>query len=908
MRIWNRPAALLAAVLASWVVSACSTPPEPSAGGASITIAASQALSSADVALVRVEVSGPGVATPLSLDLAREGEGWGGTLEGIPAGQRTFEAFAADASGQVLFKGRAGPVLVVGGSSVSVVLVLQSLSVPPAYSNAAPLIDALTASVAQVAPDGTVDLALQAHDPDGDALSVTWSASGGAFSAADAPVTRWTAPGTEGDQVLTATVTDARGLSAQLTVPVRVAPRRPTGSAVVSATLSTWPQVTAMTAVPSRVVESQPVALTAAAYDEDGDALQYYWYAQDCWGWFDNAYSARTNFYPYWVYPGWQCRLTVQVSDGKGGVNTGTVVLAAGSGTQVNFAPELLSFDQSAKDAVPGEQVTLAVSARDPEGSLLRFSWTATAGALLEQRDDAGASTVTWRAPGCMSGPVSVVATVTDVTGLAATQTFEVAAREPTDCSASGVTGTQQTVYVQEDGTEQVVPADLTRASPAAVVPRADGSGYDTLFGEGHADGTFVIPEVPQGGYFLKSGTSYYWQTARVLDLGRGDMGRPDAAPASTGTRLQLAVSGMSPWTWSDDLQLSAPNAGLGYAIPACASGVWYPDEGQTAWSWDFDYVTAVTGCNGRAPLLDASRGDVTYVTQLAGRTLDASGNWTMAEVRNGARVSFTLADGVQNTLQATLAPLEVTGSATFDLRTRRLEAFAAQAHPSASLIAATGATLSTLPRSAQYGQSGGYPDLAMLNATNTGLEDVVQAAAFANPYPAHWKRSAHAVAAAVLPLSEVLPDGSRSRARNVYPVVQVYEPAEGSGPVLLDPQVSAPRSLQVSGLPVTEHHEAVGAQPVLAWGAPETGTPTHYTVRLYSLTGGSATVQPTRRLVARIVTPDTSLQLPLELQPGVTYYAIVAAQWEPGWSAERPFANGERAHVAEAVTQTFRR
>jgi hypothetical protein len=94
----------------------------------------------------------------------------------------------------------------------------------PDVPNATPVIDQTFQSADTVAADGTVDVLVVAHDPEGTALSFTWSASGGTLgtptTSASQSEVLWTAPASGGPFTLTAVVKDAGGVQATQTFTV----------------------------------------------------------------------------------------------------------------------------------------------------------------------------------------------------------------------------------------------------------------------------------------------------------------------------------------------------------------------------------------------------------------------------------------------------------------------------------------------------------------------------------------------------------------------------------------------------------------------------------------------------------------------------------------------------------------
>jgi hypothetical protein len=77
-------------------------------------------------------------------------------------------------------------------------------------TNRSPTISSLTANPTSVSPGAVSTITCTASDPDGDTLSHTWSATGGAISGSGSSVS-WTAPSTTGTYTITCTVSDGKG-------------------------------------------------------------------------------------------------------------------------------------------------------------------------------------------------------------------------------------------------------------------------------------------------------------------------------------------------------------------------------------------------------------------------------------------------------------------------------------------------------------------------------------------------------------------------------------------------------------------------------------------------------------------------------------------------------------------------
>jgi hypothetical protein len=270
-----------------------------------------------------------------------------------------------------------------------------------------------------------------AHDPNpGDTLTYAWSATAGSFSDSAAASTSWTAPLSTGIQTLTFTVTDSRGLSSSIVLAVNVLQGGGEGDAQLSISFNSSPVVASLSATPTQLSVGQTAAVSVAASDVDGDSLSYSWRAT-CAGSWTGASSSSAQFTPSLLPAGAcnNCRLTVSVSDGRGGVTTGTVALCVRDTPPANHLPPVIIRSYRSSDtATAGQVITYEVVASDPQGSALTFSWEANTGTLGTPDNSASRSRITWTAPSCVRAGVtpSITATVTNAFHLTATRSFTV--------------------------------------------------------------------------------------------------------------------------------------------------------------------------------------------------------------------------------------------------------------------------------------------------------------------------------------------------------------------------------------------------------------------------------------------------------------------------------------------------
>ncbi|RKH73187.1 kelch-like protein [Corallococcus aberystwythensis] len=399
----------------------------PGSGAMQLTVYTA-AVVPGDVSRVTVTVSGADMVSR-SKDLVLTSGAWSGVISDIPAGlQRTFVAQAFTSSNTLRYEGRVEDVTVTAGATGLVTLTLQDVSGPPPFTNEAPILDSLLATPTTVAPGGSVTLTATAHDPNaGDTVSYSWAAPSGSFSAPTSANTTWTAPTLQAPVTLVLTVSDSRGatLSVNLTLNVSAG----SGASTVTADFNVAPKVVTLTSTQSYLNVGAQTALSTSATDADGDPLSYQWSAT-CAGSFTGASTATATFTPSAQPTGAcnNCQLNVVVKDGRGGQNTGSLMLCVSKDAVVRAPPTMTRATQSSKTATAGQVLTFEVNATDPAGLALSFTWAANVGTSSPPSTGANGSILTWTAPSCLNTGVTptLIATVGNTLGLKATQSFTV--------------------------------------------------------------------------------------------------------------------------------------------------------------------------------------------------------------------------------------------------------------------------------------------------------------------------------------------------------------------------------------------------------------------------------------------------------------------------------------------------
>ena len=412
---------LLTALIASMALIACDTVPDDT-GSAQLGVSI-QALSATDVDKVTITVSGANIDPDIVRNLHFSQGQWKGIIGGIPAGtDRTFFAQAFDAQDALIYEGEVDGVEITQGEKASVIILLQQKNAPDPFQNTAPTIDSILASSTAVSPDDLVNLEVVASDVDpGDTLTYLWSADGGTFDddALETPV--WTAPG-EGLYTLSIEVTDNKYAMRAVSLQVDVRIYHGRGRAAVEVDFNTWPEVTEVNADPTRLNATEVTTLSVIAGDNDNDTLSYAW-VDDCGGLFGDDTDPGSNWTAPDPLPGTTCTLTVTVTDGRGGTNTGDLTINLGAEEDPNIAPVFDDNYQSSEEASNGVVVFFDVTASDADGDALTFSWSGTAGSFANKVDTDTSSSVEFTSDGLGA---TVTANVQDSKGAYATLEFYV--------------------------------------------------------------------------------------------------------------------------------------------------------------------------------------------------------------------------------------------------------------------------------------------------------------------------------------------------------------------------------------------------------------------------------------------------------------------------------------------------
>lgn len=429
--------------------------------------------------------------------------------------------------------------------------------------------------------------------------------------------------------------------------------------------------------------------------------------------------------------------------------------------------------------------------------------------------------------------------------------------------ASSGVRGTSVVHYIEDSKTVDV-PEDLSSYVIEAFVARP-ATGFDVYPGVGKADGTFFIPSVPQGPYYLHVGytatTGIYAATsARTLDMGYSVTGRPPAQTPA-GTTLTLNIGNLAPWGSGNDLQLSCSNAGvlLWNLAPDAVSGA--PSAGDTALNGLlYDYAQS------RTPyVIQAAEGDRVILTQVVAGTSGASGTYYVAD-RALTTSAFTLSGGA-----TTLSGAFVTTPRTETLGTTwRHTAFAqyvASTNPSAIFkgqLMVVDAVPGPLGHDARA--DGAYADLLIYDGAGNTSSDEPLSLNYGNPYPSTFGVFAQAQLGTTVSLALPMPDGGLATPYPSSGQIFVRDSVATFSGGEVKPVVSPVRNPMVNGNNAFDAVSGVGTSPTISWTAPSLGQPTMYQIGFTELTLNGNVTQIVSQTTRILRTRWTSVTVP----PGI--------------------------------------
>jgi hypothetical protein len=268
-------------------------------------------------------------------------------------------------------------------------------------------------------------------------------------------------------------------------------------------------------------------------------------------------------------------------------------LIGCGSGSQSMPASSPVFTSTPPTAANQGVAYNYAITATDPAGGSVTFALSgAPTGAGLS------GSTLSWTPVAAQSRVSnSFTVTATSSEGGHATQSWSVT-------PAGTINGSWIDTRWTASGSSNE-PFDWTKHGPPpqALIPQPDGT-FTPISGMGNADGTFSIPNVPGGYYWLQIVPlhSSYWTSSSTFDYGRDIVGHAiGTIPTSVITTFDFNIAGLDAVVagdqfafltdWSDNF----PVMNIGFAIPSPTGATTMTTSYKTPQS-NLDYSTVDMG------------------------------------------------------------------------------------------------------------------------------------------------------------------------------------------------------------------------------------------------------------------------------------------------------------------------
>jgi len=298
----------------------------------------------------------------------------------------------------------------------------ETVAVTVTTTNSPPEITGLIATPSSIQPGGISTITCTATDPDGDALTYSYTTAGGSISGTGSTVI-YTAPGIDGSHTVTCTVSDGNGGEDNETVVVTVT------------TANSPPEITGLTASPSSIQPSGISTITCTATDPDGDALTY---SYTTTGGSISGTGSTVTYIALGI--GGPYTITCTVTDGNGGEDTEVVVITP------NSPPQITGLTASPSSIEPGSISTITCTATDPDGDALTYSYSTTGGSI-----SGTGSTATYTAP-WTDGTHTITCSVTDRNGGEDAEAVVITANSPPQIN--GLTANPS--YIEPGGSSSI--------------------------------------------------------------------------------------------------------------------------------------------------------------------------------------------------------------------------------------------------------------------------------------------------------------------------------------------------------------------------------------------------------------------------------------------------------------------
>jgi hypothetical protein len=417
--------------------------------------------------------------------------------------------------------------------------------------------------------------------------------------------------------------------------------------------------------------------------------------------------------------------------------------------------------------------------------------------------------------------------------------------------------------------------------------------------GSGARDGTYNIPGVPSGMYYLRFGSSYILTSARSPDLGFVTIGRSGGQIADVRpTQLIFSLSNLRPWQ-ADDQFMAVVTTGNANDWGSENRMSNLPAVGTSVMTGAvLDWTTATS-----PQLIEGTAGDRLHLIQLVvGQSSTTQPFVSMQRIFSPS--AFDMTNGSTTMLSGVATEIPLNKTMTMTARLEELDRYRTAIHPRATPRSPWTVRVTGQPRASTHGRITRQPSLLFnfnLDATTPSTIDL-GTINYGNPFPSTWEEVGSITAN--YSVSYTVP-GATAAVEEA--VIYNYVAAAALPAAVQAPRISPVRNLKVNGADASTDADNIGLTPTLTWSDPAIGTPTGYIVLAHRLTVSAGATRISE--AARFYLGGQTLHIPPDILRAGEYYffRVIAVTRARGDFENAPFRLTLPSSYAETLSGMFR-
>ena len=394
--------------------------------------------------------------------------------------------------------------------------------------------------------------------------------------------------------------------------------------------------------------------------------------------------------------------------------------------------------------------------------------------------------------------------------------------------------------------------------------------------------GTFSVPSVPAGKYWLIRNYDYILTDKDSVDLSTFQGGRrtTDTADPALTTPVQFTTTGLNSWQVNDYVYLYDYNANL-YSEVNWESQVGAPALNDTQLSqstplmvnWGYGLDTG-----GPINLVDTSAGDMPRLVQMVSHTISSES--VQVASKSYQPSPLTITSGSSATVGGSFSSLSPSDSVYVNFKRSLFATYQGQYNPSSSgHVNGAFITFMALPGASTYGFVGQAAGLLNTQALSGSVSTDLNLGAVSIPTPPAgcekivYGGQSHYVPWQLAGSATTYIKGRMFSYRNTLPTP--------TSPFL--PVISPVRNPTINGNSMFSDRTGVGLTPLIAWTAPDLGTPQAYYITIYKLSTNSGQTYASNVGWLCIPGDQTSVNIPAGILTSGSYYGVIIRAYADG-------------------------